>query len=635
MLKKFSLKFIFVIYILIISLISVFWGVFLNKINVENLIFLVVCIVIYLSLIIVISYFLITKLLETFFKEIQNMMTKVDSGDLSVWGKVKSQDEIGKLIIYFNQLIENINNTVLKVRKSSKDISVESKNFLNISNSLAEGSKQTTLKSRNISKTIDIMKENLNKISSGLNVTSIDSTTIASAVEEISNTIFNLEKTYTSVLSGIESSNSGIVDVSTGISEVTSFSKEASKSLATVVNSIKEMNISLNEVSKNCERSKIIAHTSQKQSDETNSIVGILYNSSKEIGEITDIINGIASKTNLLALNATIEAAGAGEFGKGFSVVANEVKDLSKQTAKATNDISKQIEKMKFNIEKAIDVTGKISSVIGEMFSITNTIASAVTEQSATMGEISKSIIVVDNKVELVNTEIIKLDENTVLVENNVSKALEDANNFAHSTKELTTAVNEISNKVSNSSNKIKNISENSNNILKKTNDIILSMDEINLSAENTYNSAEMTIKSADLLDKTTYEMIEMLKYYTVTGKELSMKELLERAKLDHLLWKLRIENLLAGKVDVNIEKLASHENCRLGKWYYKEDNHFKNNVLFIDIEEPHRKIHDNAVKIAKIFKEGDKINANKYFKELEKSSKVVVNKIESLIKSC
>lgn len=75
----------------------------------------------------------------------------------------------------------------------------------------------------------------------------------------------------------------------------------------------------------------------------TNTTISKLGESSREIGNVIKVITSVAEQTNLLALNATIEAARAGEAGKGFAIVANEVKELAKQTTATTNEISRSV----------------------------------------------------------------------------------------------------------------------------------------------------------------------------------------------------------------------------------------------------------------------------------------------------
>jgi len=107
---------------------------------------------------------------------------------------------------------------------------------------------------------------------------------------------------------------------------------------------------------------------------------------------VIKVITSIAHQTNLLALNATIEAARAGEAGKGFAVVANEVKELAKKTAKATDDISRKINTIQVDTKSAVQAIGTISEVINEINGISSTIATAVEEQNATTNEMARNV---------------------------------------------------------------------------------------------------------------------------------------------------------------------------------------------------------------------------------------------------
>src|SRR5215469_9831249 len=99
----------------------------------------------------------------------------------------------------------------------------------------------------------------------------------------------------------------------------------------------------------------------------TNDIIQRLETASRQIGKIVDMISDIADQTNMLALNAAIEAAGAGEAGKGFMIVANEVKELAKQTAAATDEIAEQIENMQKNMPEAVGAVAEIAATINGM----------------------------------------------------------------------------------------------------------------------------------------------------------------------------------------------------------------------------------------------------------------------------
>ena len=112
----------------------------------------------------------------------------------------------------------------------------------------------------------------------------------------------------------------------------------------------------------------------------------------RRIGDVIKLITDIASQTNLLALNATIEAARAGEAGRGFAVVAGEVKALSSQTAKATDEIGAQIAAMQGATRRSIQAIAGIERTIRDIGEISGAIATAVTQQGAASQEMARSI---------------------------------------------------------------------------------------------------------------------------------------------------------------------------------------------------------------------------------------------------
>jgi hypothetical protein len=165
-----------------------------------------------------------------------------------------------------------------------------------------------------------------------------------------------------------------------------------------------EMSASINEIAKSTASAATVAQEAVEAASTANTTVTNLGSSSQEITEVVNLINNIASQTNLLALNATIEAARAGEAGRGFAIVANEVKDLARATATATEDISKRIEAIQTDSTAAGGAIERIHAIIGEINDLQNTIASAVEEQAATAGEITSNISGVATAAESTST---------------------------------------------------------------------------------------------------------------------------------------------------------------------------------------------------------------------------------------
>ena len=181
-------------------------------------------------------------------------------------------------------------------------------------------------------------------------------------------------------------------ETSVQINVVSGAAEEVSRSVATVAAGAEEMNAAILEISRSANEAAAVAATAVSEAATTNASVVQLGDSSREIGEVVKVITAIAAQTNLLALNATIEAARAGEAGKGFAVVATEVKELSQETAKATEDIARRVEAIQGDTGGAVEAIGRISEIIGSINDFQLTIASAVEEQTATTNEMSRSI---------------------------------------------------------------------------------------------------------------------------------------------------------------------------------------------------------------------------------------------------
>ncbi|MGI4895863.1 MAG: methyl-accepting chemotaxis protein [Janthinobacterium lividum] len=153
-----------------------------------------------------------------------------------------------------------------------------------------------------------------------------------------------------------------------------------------------EMRLSIEEISRSASHAAQVAAEAVGLAGETTSVVTQLGESSAQINDVVKTITAIAEQTNLLALNATIEAARAGEAGKGFAVVAGEVKELSRETARATEEISRRVQGIALDTTAAVVAISRITGVIGRIDEFQTTIAAAVEEQSATTAEMARSV---------------------------------------------------------------------------------------------------------------------------------------------------------------------------------------------------------------------------------------------------
>ncbi len=169
-------------------------------------------------------------------------------------------------------------------------------------------------------------------------------------------------------------------------------SGDASAHVRDIASAADELAVSVSEIERQIAQSHTIAAKAVDEAESTNAAVKALNEAAGRIGDVVSLITDIAEQTNLLALNATIEAARAGEAGRGFAIVASEVKALAGQTAKATEDIAAQITGMQKATTRSIAALGAIERTIRDIGAISNTIGAAVTEQGAATQEIARSV---------------------------------------------------------------------------------------------------------------------------------------------------------------------------------------------------------------------------------------------------
>lgn len=193
--------------------------------------------------------------------------------------------------------------------------------------------------------------------------------------------------------------------------DLANVAKETASNVGAVAVAAEELSASIGDIATQVAQSSQITSRAVEDVRKADTVVQALSAGAKKIGDVTKLINNIASQTNRLALNATIEAARAGEAGRGFVVVANEVKSLADQTTSATEDISNHIAAIQESTREVVDVIRSVETTIATLSEIGLTVESAMEQQRTVTTDIARNVSAAANGTSVVSRNAASVQE--------------------------------------------------------------------------------------------------------------------------------------------------------------------------------------------------------------------------------
>ncbi len=232
--------------------------------------------------------------------------------------------------------------------------------------------------------------------------------------ERVQRATGRFEQAIRDCIANLHRSIAKVADVAEALQRLAASSTQESKTLASsaheaamnaqsIATATEQLQATASAIFQQIERSSATAGAAARNAEKASHTVDQLDGAVAKIGKVVALINAIAEQTNLLALNATIESARAGEAGRGFSVVASEVKTLAQQTSSATGDIQQQIATVQSAARDAVGVIHTFDSAIADLNQAVGAITEAVRQQHAATREITGSVNVSAQSVEAVS----------------------------------------------------------------------------------------------------------------------------------------------------------------------------------------------------------------------------------------
>lgn len=363
-------------------------------------------------------------------KKLADGAKKVSEGDYSVLISVKSANEVGSLANAFNIMVGNIRSSIENINKMSD----ESKSAAQKANEAKTAAEE---QSKYLAESVNEMLEAIDKFSNGDLTVALPTNKkddIGRMFEGFNKAVENIRSMLERINEAVSSTASASSQISASAEEMAAGSSEQNLQANEVAAAVEEMTKTILSSSENAKFAADTASLNGKIAKEGGDVVVETVNgmnkiaevvleaariveqlgaNSNQIGEIIQVIDDIADQTNLLALNAAIEAARAGEQGRGFAVVADEVRKLAERTTKATKEIAGMIKQIQSNtklavssikqgaveVEKGKDLAQKAGSSLNQIIEevdkssqLINQLAVASEQQSQSSEQISQSI---------------------------------------------------------------------------------------------------------------------------------------------------------------------------------------------------------------------------------------------------
>ena len=428
------------------------------------------------------------KLVITPLQSIEKAARSLADGDLTFRLDMKSDDEMGRTSKAMNESSRSLGDIFQRVKNGSKRVTAVAEKVEAEFKNVTENTKLETEAIANIASSLEEMNSAAAEISESTERLAVSTEEKAASMEEIVTSISQVANSAQELSHVVDTTSSSIEELSATIKEVAYKAEELAAASEETLAATEEISSSIKEVEQSAKESAMLSEKVKNEAstlgiasvgktiegiqnikisfDKTANSIKKLGVRSDEIGKILNVIDEVTDQTTLLALNAAILAAQAGEHGKGFSVVADEIKDLAERTSYSTHEIAELIQAVQREVKDAIFAMDEGLRSVEEGLSVANdagdalskivesskksaemsfSIERSTTEQAKTTRLVSDSMEKVKNMVSQIAKATLEQSKGTLLITKATEKMRDVSNHVRTATSEQLVSTKHIS----------------------------------------------------------------------------------------------------------------------------------------------------------------------------------------------